>query len=89
MVSVSLNGLLHGLRKYRKKNEKDGHEDRSLLSDQEIREVPDGAPEASEQAMAIPDAIPLLDKAKDPAKESISEVPAPQLEQKENLPAKA
>ena len=46
----------------------------------EIREIPDGAPEASEQAMAIPDAIPLLDKAKDPAKESISEVPTPQPE---------
>ena len=43
----------------------------------EIRENPDGAPEASEQAMAIPDAIPLLDKANDPAKESISEVPPP------------
>ena len=34
LVSVSLNGLLHGLRKYRKKNEKDGREERSLLSDQ-------------------------------------------------------
>ena len=44
----------------------------------EIQENPDGASEASEQAMAIPDAIPLLDKAKDPAKESISEVPPPQ-----------
>ena len=47
---------------------------------QEIRENPDGAPEASEQAMAIPDAIPLLDKAKDPVKNSISEVPPPQPE---------
>ena len=55
----------------------------------EIREVPDGTPEASEQAMAIPDAIPLLDKAKDPTKESISKVPAPQPEQKENPPAEA
>ena len=55
----------------------------------EIRENPDGAPEASEQAMAIPDAIPVLDKAKDPAKESISEVPPPQPEQKENPPAEA
>ena len=44
----------------------------------EIRENPDGAPETSEQAMAIPNAIPLLDKAKDPAKESISEVPLSQ-----------
>lgn len=55
----------------------------------EIREILDGAPEASEQAMAIPDAIPLLDKAKNPAKESISEVPPPQPEQKKNPPAEA
>ena len=55
----------------------------------EIRENPDGALEASEQAMAIPDAIPLLDKAKDPAKESVSEVSPPQPEQKENPPAEA
>ena len=34
LVSVSLNDLLHGLRKYRKKNEKDGREERSFLSDQ-------------------------------------------------------
>ena len=39
----------------------------------EIREIPEGAPEASEQALVIPDAIPLLDNAKDFAKESISE----------------
>ena len=65
----------------------------------EIREIPDGAPEASEQALVIPDAIPLLDKAKGPAKESVSEglgadsqakeVPPPQPEQKENPPAEA
>ena len=55
----------------------------------EIRENPNGAPEASEQAMAIPDAIPLLDKAKDPTRKSISEVPPPQPEQKENPPAEA
>ncbi|XP_030939928.1 uncharacterized protein LOC115964824 [Quercus lobata] len=55
----------------------------------EIRENPDGAPKVSEQAVAIPDAIPLLDKAKDPAKESISEVPPPQPEQKENPPTDA
>ena len=54
-----------------------------------IREVPNGAPKASEQAMAIPDAIPLLDKAKDPAKESIFEVLPPQPEQKENPPTEA
>ena len=34
LVLVSLNGLLHGLRKYRKKNKKDGREEISLLSDQ-------------------------------------------------------
>ena len=55
----------------------------------EIREIPKGALEASEQALVIPDAIPLLDKAKDPAKESVSEVPPPQPEQKENPPAEA
>ena len=55
----------------------------------EIQENPDGPPEASEQATTIPDAIPLLDKAKDPAKESVSEVSPPQLEQKENPPAEA
>ena len=54
-----------------------------------IRENLDGAPEASKQAMAIPDAIPLPGKAKDPAKKSISEVPPPQPEQKENIPAEA
>ena len=64
----------------------------------EIREIPNGALEASEQAMAIPDAIPLLDKAKDPTKESVSEVLGadsqakvvpPQPKQKENPPAEA
>ena len=55
----------------------------------EIREIPDCAPEASEQAMAIPDAIPLLDKAKDSAKQFVSEVPPPQPEQKENPPVEA
>ena len=38
-----------------------------------IREIPDGATEASKQATVIPNAIPLVDKAKDPAKESVSE----------------
>ena len=55
----------------------------------EIQENPDGPPEASEQATAIPDAIPVLDKAKDPAKESVSEVLPPQPEQKENPLAEA
>ncbi|XP_050278232.1 uncharacterized protein LOC126719754 [Quercus robur] len=61
----------------------------SVFFPPEIRENPDGAPEASEQAMTILDTIPLLDKAKNPAKESISEVPPPQPEQKENPPAEA
>ena len=34
LVSVSLDGLLHGLRKYRNKNEEDGCEERSLSNDQ-------------------------------------------------------
>ena len=55
----------------------------------EIREIPDGVPEASEQARAIPDAIPLLDQATDPTMESVFEVPPPQPEQKENPPAEA
>ena len=40
LVSVSLNGLLHGLRKYRKKNEKRNGEERSLLSDQARSFIP-------------------------------------------------
>ena len=40
LVSVSLNGLLHGLRKHRKKNEKDGREERSLFSDQARNFIP-------------------------------------------------
>ena len=65
----------------------------------EIREIPEGAPKASEQALIILDAIPLLDNAKDPAKESVSEglgadsqakvVPPSQPEQKENPPVEA
>ena len=51
---------------------------------QEIRENPDGAQVASEQGLAMPDAIPLLDKAKDPTKDSISDAPPPQPEQKKD-----
>ena len=47
---------------------------------QEIRENPDGAQAASEQDLAVPDAIPVLDKAKDLAMDSISEAPLPQPE---------
>ena len=56
---------------------------------QEIRENPDGAQAASEQDLAVPDAVPVLDKAKDPAMDSISEAPPPQPEQKKDPPAKA
>ena len=65
----------------------------------EIREIPDCGTEASEQATVVPDAIPLVDKAKDPAKESVSkgfgadsqakDVSPPQPEQKENPPDEA
>ena len=34
LVSVSLNSLLHGLREYRNKNEKDGREERFFSNDQ-------------------------------------------------------
>ena len=56
---------------------------------QEIRENHDGAQAASEQGLAVPNAIPLLDKAKDPAMDSISEAPPPQPEQKKDPPVKA
>ena len=56
---------------------------------QEIRENPDGTQAASEQGLAVPDAIPLLDKAQDPAMDSISEAPPTQPEQKKDTPAKA
>ena len=56
---------------------------------QEIREYPDSAPVVSEQVLAVPDAIPVSDRAKDPTKDSISEVPPPQPEQKEDPPAEA
>ena len=56
---------------------------------QEIRENPDGTLAVSEQVLAIPDAIPMLDNAKDPAMDSISEAPPPQPEQKKDPLAKA
>ena len=56
---------------------------------QEIRENLDGALAVCEQVLAIPDAIPLSDKANNPAKDSISEVPPPQPEQKEDTPTEA
>ena len=56
---------------------------------QEIRENPDGAQAASEQDLAVPDAVPVLDKAKGPAMDSTTEAPPPQPEQKKDPPAKA
>ena len=58
---------------------------------QEIRENPDGVQAASEQDLAVPDAIPMPDKAKDPAVDSIFKAPQPppQPEQKKDPPAKA
>ena len=56
---------------------------------QEIQKNPDGAQAASEQDLAVPNAIPVVDKAKDPAMDSISEDPPPQPEQKKDPSAKA
>ena len=65
----------------------------NIFYPQEIRENPDGAPEASEQNLAVPDAVPVPDKAKDPATDPATdpaiEVPPPQPEPKEDPPAKA
>ncbi|XP_030946119.1 uncharacterized protein LOC115970666 [Quercus lobata] len=56
---------------------------------EEIRENPDGAQEASEENLAVPDAVPVPDKAKDPVTDPAIEVPPPQPEPKEDPPAKA
>ena len=56
---------------------------------QEIRENPNGPQVASEQDLAVPDAVPVLDKAKDLATDSTTEAPPPQPEQKKDPPAKA
>ena len=61
----------------------------NIFYPQEIRENPDDVQAASEQDLAVPDAVPVPDKAKDPAVVSISEVPPPQPEQKKDPPAKA
>ena len=55
----------------------------------EIRENPDDVQVASEQDLAVPDAVPVPDMAKNPATDSTIEVPPPQPEQKEDPPAKA
>ncbi|XP_050239420.1 uncharacterized protein LOC126688690 [Quercus robur] len=61
----------------------------NIFYSQEIRENPDGAQAASEQDLAVPDAVPVPDKAKDPATDPTIEAPPPQPEQKEDPPAKA
>ena len=61
----------------------------NIFYPQEIRENPDGAQGASEQDLEVPDAVLVLDMAKDPAADSTIEVPPPQPEQKEDPPAKA
>ena len=58
----------------------------NIFYPQEIRENPDGAQAASEQDLAVPDAVPMLDKAKDPATDSTTEAPPPQSEQKKDPP---
>ena len=56
----------------------------NIFYPQEIRENPDGAQAASEQDLAVPDAVPVPDKAKDPATDPTIEVPPPQPEPKED-----
>ena len=50
---------------------------KNVFYPQEIRENPDDAQTAFEQDLAVPDAVPVLDKAKDPAMDSIFEAPPP------------
>ena len=61
----------------------------SIFYPEEIRENPNGVQVASEQDLAVPDAVPVPDKAEDPAMDPTIEVPPPQLEQKEDPPAEA
>ena len=61
----------------------------NIFYPQEIRENPNDAPAALEQDLAVPDAVPVLDKAKGPATDSTTEAPPPQPEQKKDPPAKA
>ncbi|XP_050248911.1 uncharacterized protein LOC126696172 [Quercus robur] len=61
----------------------------NIFYPQEIRENPDGTQAASEQDLAVPDAVPVPDKAKDPTTDPTIEAPPPQPEQKEDPPAKA
>ena len=61
----------------------------SIFYPEEIRENPNGVQVASEQDLAVPDAILVPDVAKDPAMDSTIEVPPTLPEQKEDPPAKA
>ena len=61
----------------------------NIFYPEEIRENLDGVQVASEQDLAVPDAVPVPDKAKDPATDPTIEVPPPQPEQKEDPPAEA
>ena len=61
----------------------------SIFYPEKIWENPDGVQVASEQDLAVPDAVPVPDMAKDPATDSTIEVPPSQPEQKEDPPAKA
>ena len=61
----------------------------NIFYPQEIRENPDDVQVASEQDLAVPDAILVPDMVKDPATDSTIEVPPPQPEQKEDSPTKA
>ena len=49
----------------------------NIFYPQEIRENPDDAQVASEQDLAVPDAVLVPDMAKDPAADSTIEVPPP------------
>ena len=49
----------------------------NIFYPQEIRENPDDAQVVSEQDLAVPDAVLVLDMAKDPAADSTIEVPPP------------
>ena len=56
---------------------------------QEIRENPDSAPTVAEQVLAVPDAIPVSNRAEDPTRGAISEASLPQPKQKKDPPAEA
>lgn len=61
----------------------------SIFYPREIRANPEDAQVASEQDLAVPDAVLVPDMAEDPAADSTIEVPLPQPEQKEDPPAQA